>query len=147
MPVTDVVCDASVVLTWFHDEGEHEVEEVRSLLAAHRSGRLTAWILDLTLYELGNFLLRTLRWPAAEAAAQLDDVRSICGVLNPAAGELRLAAQLAETHTLTFYDALYAAAARQRGAALATSDRALLAAGVGETAGTIAVRLGITEAL
>jgi predicted nucleic acid-binding protein len=145
--MTDVVCDASIVLKWFHDEGEEGVEEARRLLAAHRSGRLTAWILDLTFYELGNVLLRALRWSAAEVAAQLDDVRFICAVLTPGSRELRLAAQLAETHALTFYDAVYAAAARSRGAALATADRALLDSGAGELPAVIAARLGITETL
>ncbi|MGH7904679.1 MAG: type II toxin-antitoxin system VapC family toxin [Candidatus Dormibacteraceae bacterium] len=140
--MTDVICDASVVLKWFHDEGEQEVEEARRLLASHRKGMLTTWVLDLTFYELGNILLRALRWPAAEVAAQLDDVRAICAVLVPNATELRLAAQLAEAHALTFYDAAYAAAARSRGAALATADRALLGAGGGEPPGVIAARAG-----
>lgn len=147
MPVTDVVCDASVVLKWFHDEGEQGVEEARMLLAAHRAGQLTAWILDLTFYELGNVFLRALGWSAAEVAAQLDDVRAICAVLAPSGDELRLAAQLAETHTLTFYDAVYAAAARSHGAALATADEALLASGTGEPPGAIAARLGVSETM
>ena len=87
MPVTDVVCDASVVLKWFHHEGEQEVEEARTLLAAHQAGLLTAWILDL--------------------------------------------------------DAAYAAAARSRGAALATADRTVLDAGVGASPGAIAASLGL----
>lgn len=91
MPVTAVVCDASIVLKWFHDEGEQEVEEARKLLAAHRAGLLTAWILDLTFFELGNVLLRALRWPAVEVAAQLDDLRAICTVLVADAGDLRWA--------------------------------------------------------
>lgn len=144
---TDVVCDASVVLKWFHEEGEREVEEARSLLAAHRAGRLTAWVLDLTFYELGNVLLRALRWPSTEVAAQLDDVRAICPVLTPSSAELGLAAQLAEAHALTFYDAAYAAAAAGRGAALATADEALVDAGVGELPGAIAARLGISETI
>jgi predicted nucleic acid-binding protein len=145
--VTDVVCDASVILKWFHDEGEQEVEESRKLLAAHRAGELTAWILDLTFYELGNVLLRALGWRAAEVAAQLDDLRAICAVLAPSAGDLRLAAELAETHRLTFYDAVYAATARGRGAALATADQALLESGAGEPPGAIAERLGLSETM
>lgn len=61
--MTDVVCDASVVLNWFHAEGERDGEDARRLLAAHRSASITAWVLDLMLYELGNVLLRALRWP------------------------------------------------------------------------------------
>jgi len=146
-PVTDVVCDASVVLKWFHDEGEADVEDARRLLGAHRSGSITAWVLDLTFYELGNVLLRALSWPATNAADQLDDLRAICGVLPVTAVELRLAAELAEQHTLTFYDAVYAAAAHSRGSALATADKALLDAGAGESPEAIAARLGISETL
>lgn len=145
--MTAVVCDASVVLKWFHDEGEHDVEDARRLLAAHRSGAIMAWVLDLTFYELGNVLLRALRWTAGEVADQLDDLRTICGVLALTAAEQRLAATLAEEYALTFYDALYGAAARLHGATLVTADRTLLAAGVGESPPSVAARLGITDVL
>jgi predicted nucleic acid-binding protein len=145
--VTDVVCDASVVLKWFHDEGEAEVEDARRLLAGHRSGSIVAWVLDLTFYELGNVLLRALRWPAADVGDQLDDLRAICSVVAAGAVEQRLAALIAEEHTLTFYDAIYAAVARSRGAVLATADQALLAADIGESPATIANRLGISEVI
>ena len=145
--MTDVVCDASIVLKWFHDDGDAEVEGSRRLLAAHRDGQLTALILDLTLYELGNVMLRALRWRSAEVVAQLDDIRSICAILAPGAIELRLAVELAEAHALTYYDAVHAAAARSRGAVLVTADRALLDAGVAEPPGLVAARLGITKVL
>jgi len=145
--VTDVVCDTSVVLEWFHDEGERGVEDARRLLAAHRSGSITAWVLDLTFYELGNVLLRALTWSAADTADQLDDLRAICGVLPVTATDLRTAAELAERHTLTFYDAVYAAAALSRGSTLATADKALLHAGAGESPEAIAARLGVSESL
>jgi predicted nucleic acid-binding protein len=143
--VTDVVCDASVVLKWFHEEGEREVGEARALLAAHRTGQLTARVLDLTFYELGNVLLRALGWTAKEVGAQLDDLRGICAPLAPRPGDLRIAAELAEAHPLTFYDAVYAAVARSRDAALATADRALIASGLGESPAAISARLGLTE--
>jgi predicted nucleic acid-binding protein len=143
--VTDVVCDASIVLKWFHEAGEAEVSEARSLLGGHRDGRITAWILDLTLYEVGNVLLRSLGWPAEDVAAQLDDLRAICAPLAPSDHELRLAARLAETYELTFYDAAYAAVAQARGMAFATADAALLDRGTGERAGDIASRLGLAR--
>ena len=135
--MTEVVCDTSVVLKWFHDEGEQEVEEARALLEAHRTGRSTCWILELTFYELGNVLLRSLGWHASDVADQLDDLRTICPVLTPAADALRLASVLAEEHALTFYDALYAATAQLHGAVLATADKALLASSLGVRAGTL----------
>ena len=81
--------------------------------------------------------------PANDVAAQLDDLNAICTALTPTASELRLAAELAEKHALTFYDAAYAAAARSRGADLATGDRALLDAGVGASPSAIAAGLGL----
>jgi predicted nucleic acid-binding protein len=47
------------------------------------------------------------------------------------ARQLRLAAELAAEHHLTFYDAAYAAVARTRNGVLATLDRKQLAAGLG----------------
>ena len=132
-----VVCDTSIVLKWFHEEGEQELEEARALLEGHRAGTLTTWILELTFYELGNVLLRSLGWRAPEVADQLDDLRAICPVLAPTPDALRRAAELAELHALTFYDALYAATAQLHGAALATADEALLASGLGVRAGTL----------
>lgn len=143
--MTAVVCDTSVVLKWFHSEGEEEVAEARALLAAHRGGRLTASILDLTLYELANVLLRALHWASAEVADQLDDVRVVCAALAPTARDLRLAARLAEEHDLTFYDAVYAAAAQSAGAVLASADAALVGAGLAETPAALARRLGLTD--
>ena len=136
-----VVCDASIVLQWFHEEGEHEVDDARELLTAHRAGRLTASILDLTLFELGNVLLRALGWQARQVADQLDDLRTMCPIVRPGRDELRAAASIAESHGLTFYDAVYAAAARLQADALATADAALLASRTGERPGAILARL------
>lgn len=136
----DVVCDASIVLKWFHEEGEAEVDEARAVLAAHQSGLVTAWVLDLTFYELGNVLLRSLGWKAADVAAQLDDLTAICATLAPDMEDRRLAAHLASDHGLTFYDAIYAAVAQLRDATLVTADRALLQAG-GVSPGEMVSRL------
>ena len=135
--MTDVVCDTSIVLKWFHEKGEPELEEARTVLDAHREGRLTAWILELTFYELGNVLLRSLGWNAHDVADQLDDLRAICPVLTPSPDVLRRAAELAEEHALTYYDAIYAAMADLHGAILTTADEALLASGLGVRPGAL----------
>lgn len=127
-------------LEWFHAEGEEEVDEARALLAAHQAGLTTAWVLDLTYYELGNVLVRALGWKAADVAAQLDDLTAVCATLAPDIADRRLAAHLAAEHDLTFYDAIYAAVARSRDATLVTADRALLQAG-GASPGEVVSRL------
>lgn len=130
MPPT-VVCDASVALTWFHEEGEDEVDASRALLAAYVDGRVDLTVLDLTQYEIGNVLVRGLRLDPSVASAVLSALADLCPTAAPTSAEVALAAQLAHEHGLTFYDAAYAAVAQARGGRLATMDGALLAAGLG----------------
>ncbi len=132
MPAIDVVCDASVALKWFHAEGEEEVPEARALVAAHQARTVALLVLDLTAYEVGNALMRgRAKATADQVATVLWALGEICLAVRPEANELRLAAELAERHRLTIYDAAYAAVAQSREATLATLDRALLAAGLG----------------
>jgi predicted nucleic acid-binding protein len=132
-----------VVLKWFHSEGESEVAPARTILAAHRDGELSAWILDLTLYEVGNVLLRPLGWSAGDVGGLLQDLRELCAPLAATQDELALAAELGERHGLTFYDGAYAAVARCREATLVTADRQLVAAGLGEGAADFVARIGL----
>jgi predicted nucleic acid-binding protein len=142
--VTAVVVDTSVVIKWFHAEGESEVVEARALLAAHRDEVLTAHLLDLSIYELGNVLVRALGWPAEDVADQLDDLLVICGPpLVPVPAWRRDAARLAETHHLTFYDASFVAAAQATETTLITADKQLLKAGLAETAASFVKRIGL----
>jgi predicted nucleic acid-binding protein len=132
MPSTaEVVCDASVVLKWFHAEGEEEVEESRTLLDLHASGAIALSVLDLTAYEVGNALVRGAGAPASAAQAALEALALICPKLALSTADLADALTLAERHGLTVYDAAYAAMARNRGARLVTLDRLLLDAGLG----------------
>lgn len=130
-PAADVLCDASVVLKWFHSEGEEEVEASRALLDLHRSRGMALSVLDLTAYEVGNALLRGVGVGAEKVSAVLDALDVVCPRLALTPTELCDAALLAEGHRLTMYDGAYAAAAKARHADLATLDRALLQAGLG----------------
>src|SRR3989304_419997 len=58
MSATDVVCDASVALKWFHSAMEEEVDSARALLDRYRERAIALDVLDLTPYEIGNALLR-----------------------------------------------------------------------------------------
>lgn len=132
MPPIDVVSDASVVLKWFHAEGEEEVEAARALLEHFGRQAIGLHVLDLTPYEVGNALLRGRAGVAADrVAVVLEALSGICPQASPTTDELRDAAALAELHGLTLYDAAYAAVARGRGAELATYDHALLESGLG----------------
>lgn len=132
MPPTDIVCDASVVLKWFHAEGEEEVGPARTLLELHRRRTVALSVLDLTAYEVGNVLVRGRPGLDPEQViAVIEALAVICPRIALTPAEFSDAVALAREHVLTVYDAAYAAAARARRAQLATLDRALLAAGLG----------------
>ena len=126
-----VVADASVALKWFHAEGEEAVEPARAVLAAFADRRIDLVILDLTVYEIGNVLLRSAGASPEAAAIVLDALIEICEPTSLTTSERALAARLATDHGLTFYDSAYGAVAQGRGGHLVTMDRELLAAGLG----------------
>lgn len=132
MPAIDVVSDASVALKWFHSEGEEEVDAARALLDRYARHEVALQVLDLTPYEVGDALLRGRAGITADRVAiVLEALAEICPQVSPSTAELRTAAELAEQHGLTLYDAAYAAVARTRGAELVTLDRALIRSGLG----------------
>lgn len=140
--MTRLLIDTSVLIKWFHSEGESELPQARALRSAHVAGDLEAHMLDLALYEVGNVLSRALRWRAADVAGQLDDLQAILGpplIMTPP--WLRRATTLAELHTLSFYDASWAAAASELGVPLVSADQRLLDAGLAESASAITTRL------
>jgi predicted nucleic acid-binding protein len=132
--MTDLLVDTSVLIKWFHARGEAELAEARLLRAAHLRGDVVAHVLDLVLYEVGNVLVRALRWEPSDVADQLDDLLTLVGTpLVPAPDWLRRAAELSSLHSLTFYDAAWAAAAQCLGITLVTADRQLLSAGLAQS--------------
>lgn len=140
--MTDLLIDTSILIKWFHSEGEDELEPARALRGAHLSGKLDAHILDLGMYEVGDVLARALHWKAAEIADQLDDLLTILGPpLAMTADWLRHAALLAHNHGLSFYDASWAATADKLDIALISADRKLLSAGLAESPTDAAIRL------
>jgi predicted nucleic acid-binding protein len=140
--VTHLLIDTSVLIKWFHSEGEGELPEARALRSAHIAGELDAHVLDLAMYEIGNVLIRALKWDASDVADQLDDLRAVVGPpLVMVAAWLRHAATLAERHALSFYDASWAATASELGIPLVSADRRLLDAGLAESPSQVVSRL------
>lgn len=140
--MTRLLIDTSVLIKWFHSDGEGELDQARALRSAHVRGDVEAHMLDLASYEVGNVLTRALRWSAADVADQLDDLHTILGpplVMTPT--WLRQAAVLAHSHALSFYDASWAATAAELAIPLISADRRLLAVGLAESPSQIATRL------
>lgn len=140
--MTTLLVDTSVLIKWFHTEGESELTEAHSIREATQVGDVQARVIDLALYEMGNVLLRALGWNGSDVADQLEDLAIICGPpLAMAAEWIRLAAELGERHRLTFYDAAWAAAALALGISLVSVDAQLLAVGLAESPATVVQRL------
>lgn len=131
--MTRLLVDTSVLIKWFHSEGEGELAAARAIRDAHVQGELDAHILDLAIYEVGKVLTLALEWNADDVADQLDDLVAIVGtplVMSPA--WLREAARLAQTYALSFYDASWAAAAASLRIPLVSADQRLVIAGLAE---------------
>ena len=138
MPAIDVVSDANVALKWFLSAEEEQVGEARELLHLHRDRRVLLHVLDLTLYEVGNALLRG-RAPASaeQTAVVITALQEICVVLTPTAEQLTLACEVATDHELTLYDATYVAVAVTHRARLVTLDHEILHSGRASTPGQL----------
>lgn len=144
--MTRLLVDTSVLIKWFHEAGESELAEARAIRDAHVRGDLDAHVLDLAVYEVGNVLVHALRWAGGDVADQLDDLIAITGPpLVMTRSWLRDAAALAEEHTLSFYDASWAATAAALGVPLVSADRRLVATGVAETPSDTAARLNLAS--
>lgn len=78
--MTTLLVDTSVLIKWFHSDGESQVAEARALREATRGGDLETRVIDLALYEMGNVLLRSLHWSGSDVADQLASaaLRSQC---------------------------------------------------------------------
>jgi predicted nucleic acid-binding protein len=117
--VSEVVLDASVVLKWFHSEGEGNVEAAMELRERFEAGELRVLAPALLWLDLLNVAARRWRW--TEAA--LDRLAATLPELGFELIEPELSAVARWTaRGLTAYDAAYVAIAERAGAALVTDD-------------------------
>ena len=140
--MTTLLADTSVLIKWFHSEGESGLAEARRLRDATQVGEVQARVIDLALYEMGNVLLGALGWAGSDVAGQLENLVTICGPPLAMTGErLRHAADLGLQPHLTFHEAAWAASARALGIPLVTADALLLRSGLGGSPGALVQRL------
>jgi predicted nucleic acid-binding protein len=118
--VTTLLLDASVLLAAFDPEDSH-YEPARALLEDHA---LTLATLDLARYEVTNVAVRAWRAPESVAPllAVVERLADDGGVIHSTDTLLARAADIAERHTISVYDAAYAAAADEGGRRLVSCD-------------------------
>jgi predicted nucleic acid-binding protein len=121
--VNDVVLDASVVLKWFHSEGERHLDAARSLRAEFEAGELLVFAPPLLRLELVNVAGR--RWGWAESA--LVELALALGELGFEFVEPELERVAIWTaRGLTAHDAAYVATAEEHALRLVTDDERIV---------------------
>ena len=118
--MTTLLLDASVLLAAFDPEDDHH-EPARALL---EDDEVTLATLDLARYEIANVAVRAWRAPESVAPllAVVERLADDGGVLLSTDTLLMRAAEIAERHTISVYDAAYAAAAEEAGHLLVSCD-------------------------
>ncbi|HXS45919.1 MAG TPA: type II toxin-antitoxin system VapC family toxin [Solirubrobacterales bacterium] len=119
--MTTLLLDASVLLAAFDPEDDHH-DPARALL---EDDEATLATLDLARYEVANVAVRAWRAPKSVAPllAAIERLANDGGVLTSTDSLLARAAELAERHTISVYDAAYAAAASDAGHRLVSCDK------------------------
>jgi 2-amino-4-hydroxy-6-hydroxymethyldihydropteridine diphosphokinase len=127
--VSTLLLDASVILAAFDPEDSHH-NASRAILGESEVALAT---LDLARYEVTNVAVRAWREPA-RVGALLEAIERIAddgGVLSSTGALLARAAELAEEHSISVYDAAYVAASHQGERVLVSCDaRDLLSKGL-----------------
>lgn len=121
--MTEVVLDASVVLKWFHTEGEQHAEAARTLRDQFEAGELRVVAPPLLWLEILNVAARRWQWESSRLealAASLPDLGFELVEPDPR-GVGRWTAK-----GLTAYDAAYVAVAEEAEITLVTDDREIL---------------------
>jgi predicted nucleic acid-binding protein len=118
--VTTLLLDASVLLAAFDPEDDHH-EPARALL---EDDAATLATLDLARYEVANVAVRAWRAPESVAPllAMIERLADDGGVVSSTDTLLARAAEIAERHTISVYDAAYAAATDEGGLGLVSCD-------------------------
>ena len=121
--MSGLVIDASVSTVWLMEDEDHPIAEV----AYEYVEAGEAIVPQIWHFEIRNALLtatRRRRIPSEHIASYLDLVDGL-GIETDQEPDFDATMQLALTHNLTFYDALYLELAQRRNAQLTTLDNAL----------------------
>jgi predicted nucleic acid-binding protein len=118
--VSALLLDASAILAAF-DSDDDLHQPARAILV---DGAVTLATLDLARYEVANVAIRAWRAPdrVSPLLEAIERISGDGGILPSTTALLTSAAQLAEEHAISVYDAAYVAAARQTGGTLVSCD-------------------------
>ncbi len=122
--MNELVLDASVLLKWFKQENEADLEAARALESQYARGELFITVPPLLFIELLNVAARRWSWTSADLAALAETIGALgFRVMQPPLVRIAHWASMG----LTAYDACYVALAEERRVQLVTADERILA--------------------
>lgn len=122
-----LLADTSVLIRFFRDHGDEPQRAADALLEAFVAEELSLFLLDLSIYELINILVRRLRRSGPEVAADVDGVFDLGAPVFALDREsARRTASIAARTGLSGYDAAFVATADLLGVPLVTADHEIV---------------------
>jgi predicted nucleic acid-binding protein len=125
---TGFVVDSSVVVKWFVEDREQGVDAALRLLDAHETDTAPLWAPDILVLEVVNALARRGAL-VPDLGLSVRDLLALHLDLVPVTQVAHDVATLCSRHSITAYDASFAALSNQLGMPLVTADRRLAESG------------------
>jgi predicted nucleic acid-binding protein len=120
--VKTYVIDASVVVKWYSSLKEDDVLKADKLLQGHVEGSYAFTAPALLSYEVANALRFNPNFDDKDVKSAMEGFFELDIALEPAREHMNSAIELAFEHTITIYDAVYAALSHHTGLPLITAD-------------------------
>jgi len=120
--------DASVGIKWFSSENEDKVEIAQILQEKNLSCEIEIIVPDLFFFEIINSFLYKKNYNSDSLLHILNSLKLMhMQIVYPDMALMEDVLKIAYKQNITFYDALYVAAAKQQDCILLTEDKKLLA--------------------
>lgn len=118
------VVDTSVVVKWFNQKDELQVDKALQIFDGLTEHRLNIIVPDLIIIELLNVFLKSKTLTVDKIKEDISDFLSLPLIIKqPTQSVLELAIEIANRHKLTIYDALFIALAQVENCQLISDDK------------------------
>ena len=122
----NLVADSSVIIKWFVRKNEHDRKQALLLKDHFLQGRYALIVPDLILYEVSNVLRNRKEVKQGNVEKMIKLLFTYpFRITWPANILLIKASQIAYSHNLSVYDAVYLALAKEIGCPFVTADKKL----------------------
>lgn len=118
------VVDTSVVVKWFNQKDELEVEKSRKIYNQLITSKMNIVVPDLIVIELLNVLIKSKALSVTDIKVVIKNFLSLpLIVLQPTQSVLELTADIANQYQIAAYDALFVATAKIENCQLISADQ------------------------